>query len=147
MSCEEKFKAQSKKNRGEVPIQTSPLRRGFSYCGSACGSKISRKNEPPQKVPKQRKIPPKSTDSRGILELLGRFELPTSSLPIIPRPFYGVSIRVAKYPQVLATQGLKVYFVFSCVLSYCPVCWKICWKVDLECSRTPVTLWSCRKYW
>ena len=67
--------------RGEVPIRTSPLRRGSSYSGSACGSNKNRKNQPTQNVPKTKQNPPKSTDFRGFLELLTRFELVTSSLP------------------------------------------------------------------
>lgn len=61
--------------REEVPIQTSPLRRVFSYCGSRCGSAKARKDKPAKNVPRTTKNPPKSTDFRGFLELL------TSSLP------------------------------------------------------------------
>ena len=67
--------------RGAVPIRTSSLRRSSSYCGSACGSNKKRKNELALKVTKIAKISRKPTGSREILELLGGFEPPTSSLP------------------------------------------------------------------
>lgn len=41
--------------RGEVPIQTSPLRRGSPYYGSAYGSNKNCKNQPAQNVLKQSK--------------------------------------------------------------------------------------------
>ena len=53
----------------------------ISPCGSRCGSVKNRKNKSAQKVLKIREIPPESSDSSGILELLPRFELGTSSLP------------------------------------------------------------------
>ena len=69
------------KTKGEVPIRTSPLRRGSSYSGSACGSNKICKNHPAKKVLNIKQNPPKSQDFRGFLELLTRFELVTSSLP------------------------------------------------------------------
>ena len=53
----------------------------ISACGSRCGSTKNRENKTSKKVRKAREIPLKSMDSSGILELLPRFELGTSSLP------------------------------------------------------------------
>ena len=53
----------------------------ISACGSRCGSTKNRKNKVAKKVVKARENPPESMDSSGILELLPRFELGTSSLP------------------------------------------------------------------
>ena len=55
----------------------------ISACGSRCGSTKNRKNKPAKKVEEYRRIPPESMDSSGILELLPRFELGTSSLPMV----------------------------------------------------------------
>ena len=60
----------------------------FSYCGSACGSNKKPKTQPTQNVPKTKQNPPKSTDFRGFLELLTRFELVTSSLPTAMTIFF-----------------------------------------------------------
>ena len=66
---------------------------------------------------------------RVSVELLSRFELETSSLPIRRNLFYAVSIRVNKYPQVLAPQGFAGYCVLAHLSVLLPVCWKICWKM------------------
>ena len=58
----------------------------ISACGSRCGSTKNRKNKLAQKVVKTKEIPPESMDSSGILELLPRFELGTSSLPTDCQP-------------------------------------------------------------
>ena len=81
-------KHRRRKPGGEVPIWASPLRRGSSYCGSACGSNKNRKNQPAKKVLTTKQNPPKSTDFRGFLELLTRFELVTSSLPTAMAIFF-----------------------------------------------------------
>ena len=60
----------------------------ISACGSRCGSTKNRKNKLTQKVVKTIKIPPESMDSSGILELLPRFELGTSSLPTAMAIFF-----------------------------------------------------------
>ena len=60
----------------------------ISACGSRCGSTKNRKNKLTQKVLKTIKIPPESMDSSGILELLPRFELGTSSLPTAMAIFF-----------------------------------------------------------
>ena len=62
------------------------------------------------------------------VELLSRFELETSSLPIRQTWFYLVPIRVSKSLQVLAPQGLTSYRVSPYPSTFYPVCWKICWK-------------------
>ena len=44
---------------------------------------------------------PKSEDFRCFLELLGRFELPTSSLPILPRLFFPTLLCFVLKPETL----------------------------------------------
>ena len=53
-------------------------------------------------------------DYRALLELLGRFELPTSSLPILPRLFFPTLLCFVLKPETLAAQGFQA-FLF-CVL-------------------------------
>ena len=55
---------------------------------SACGSTKSGKNKPTKKVAEAKEIPTESKDSSGILELLPRFELGTSSLPTATTIFF-----------------------------------------------------------
>ena len=66
------------------------------------------------------------------MELLSRFELETSSLPIHQTPFCAVPVHVIKYQQVLAAQQLSCYGVPSCPYPVYPVCWKICWKASYQ---------------
>ena len=51
-----------------------------------------------------------------ILELLGRFELPTSSLPILPRSFFLILSCFVLKPETLATQGFQA-FLFCILVS------------------------------
>jgi len=60
----------------------------ISPCGSRCGSTRNGKNKPAPKVTKTKGIPPESSDSSGILELLPRFKLGTSSLPTAMAIFF-----------------------------------------------------------
>ena len=63
------------------------------------------------------------------MELLPRFELGTSSLPIRQNKFCAVLIRVTKYPQVPVLQGLAGYYVLAYLSLSHSVCWTFCWKV------------------
>ena len=97
----------------------------ISACGSRCGSTKNRKNKPAKKVEEYRRIPPESMDSSGILELLPRFELGTSSLPTDCQP------REYRFPVLLG------HF-----------CYGEPWSLALSCPLTPpaffrvwVTVW------
>ena len=43
------------------------------------------------------------------MELLGRFELPTSSLPILPRLFFPTLLCFVLKPETLAAQGFQAF--------------------------------------
>ena len=59
--------------------------------------------------------------SRIFLELLGRFELPTSSLPKLRIKFYMVSVRVIKCPIIpLVPMPISILELFS-IAPYCSV--------------------------
>ena len=64
---------------------------------------------------------PKSEDFRCFLELLGRFELPTSSLPILPRLFFPTLLCFVLKPETLAAQGFQAFlfciFIFPVLRS------------------------------
>ncbi len=80
-----------------------------------------------------------------MLELLGRFELPTSSLPIDPRAFWPVPIHVTKSRQIPCFQWiLRDYYnyLYSFVLArfspFQAICWKKCWKNETAGSVDPL---------
>ena len=60
----------------------------------------------PPKNSKGKAKPPFSFEKSGFVELLGRFELPTSSLPKSIGIFCGVSIHFNLYQLILAAQGI-----------------------------------------
>ena len=55
------------------------------------------------------------------MELLGRFELPTSSLPILPRLFFPTLLCFVLKPETLAAQGFQAFlfciFIFPVLRS------------------------------
>ena len=53
---------------------------------------------------------------RVLLELLGRFELPTSSLPILHRSFFLILSCFVLKPEALAAQGFQA-FLFCALVS------------------------------
>ena len=73
----------------------------------------NRKNKPVKKVIKYKEIPPESTDSSGILELLPRFELGTSSLPILPRVCFLVISCFVLVPGTVAAQWFSAIFLLQ----------------------------------
>ena len=69
----------------------------------------------------KRKNPRNRAVSRIFLELLGRFELPTSSLPKLRIKFYMVSVRVIKCPIIpLVPMPISILELFS-IAPYCSV--------------------------
>ena len=58
---------------------------------------------------------------RVLLELLGRFELPTSSLPILPRLFFPTLLCFVLKPETLAAQVFQAFlfciFIFPVLRS------------------------------
>ena len=69
----------------------------------------------------KRKNPRNREISRIFLELLGRFELPTSSLPKLRIKFYMVSVRVIKCPIIpLVPMPISILELFS-IAPYCSV--------------------------
>ena len=75
----------------------TPIR---SVCGILCGQQKSAKLHRFQKLPKSKENTRNPKISGVVLELLGRFELPTSSLPKSSRSSYLVSACVSTYRQV-----------------------------------------------
>ena len=73
-----------------------------------------RKTESVPKVAEIKRKHLKSEDFRCFLELLGRFELPTSSLPILPQLFFLILSCFVLKTETLAPQGFQS-FLF-CVL-------------------------------
>ena len=93
----------------------------ISACGSRCGSTKNRKNKLAQKVVKAKETPLESADSSGILELLPRFELGTSSLPnprLLIFPF--ASCRQVS-PQTQCINRLRIFLVLSRRILLVPV--------------------------
>ena len=81
-------------------------------CGCFCARRRPHITTPP-KNHKGKAKPPFSFEKSGFVELLGRFELPTSSLPIGLDPFCIVWC----FPAAFASQGLRdLFFSYPLVL-------------------------------
>ena len=79
--------AKINKSKGEVPIRTSPSIVGHPIV-SQCVDQKNHKDKPAQNILQIKQHPPKSTDFRGFLKLLTRFELVTSSLSTTEFDFF-----------------------------------------------------------
>ena len=75
----------------------TPIR---SVCGILCGQQKSAKPYSFKKLPKSKENTRNPKISGVVLDLPGRFELPTSSLPISSLSSYLVSACVSTYRQV-----------------------------------------------
>ena len=89
----------------------TPLR---SVCGILCGQRKSAKPYLFQKLQKVKENTRNPNISGAVLKLLGRFELPTSSLPILPQLFFLILSCFVLKTETLAPQGFQS-FLF-CVL-------------------------------
>ena len=109
----------AKKKRG-VPdaMSGTPIR---SVCGILCGQRKSAKLHRFQKLQKSKENTRNPKISGVVLELLGRFELPTSSLPILPRLFFPTLLCFVLKPETLAAQGFQAFlfciFIFPVLRS------------------------------
>ena len=96
----------------------TPLR---SVCGILCGQRKSAKPYLFKKLQKEKENTRNPKISGVVLELLGRFELPTSSLPILPRLFFPTLLCFVLKPETLAAQGFQAFlfciFIFPVLRS------------------------------
>ena len=88
--------------------------RTFRCVGHGVGQAVDPHFDPHLKVHFYNEKHLKSEDFRCFLELLGRFELPTSSLPILPQLFFLILSCFVLKTETLAPQGFQS-FLF-CVL-------------------------------
>ena len=108
-----------KKKRG-VPdaMSGTPLR---SVCGILCGQQKSAKSYSFKKLQKAKENTRNPKISGVVLELLTRFELVTSSLPILPRLFFPTLLCFVLKPETLAAQGFQAFlfciFIFPVLRS------------------------------